>query len=348
MRRKWKWILGGSLLLGFLFLFFLVIFITIMSTFFSSNNKGGRLDNSYLMGLPPVITEDILIASIKSYEKYNVPTAITLAQLILESGADHLSELATKDKNLFGVKYFGTGREGAHFNYYSTGEEIGGSSITIKAKFKKYISYEESIDDHSVLLVNRYLPYVENIGDDDSWARGLQRGGYGAASSYADKLISIMKTYNLYRFDGMKMRGLKRGARGFKLAGLSGASDIQKEVVRQAIAGSDPYHNGYGGLCEKWVQDTYLVAGLHYNGQHCASYSREVNANSFGEIPIGAAVYSAPGYKAGVICSCGRDAGHVGIYIGNNQIVGAQIPFVMTKEEWQSQLGYGGWYFPEG
>lgn len=59
-----------------------------------------------LDGLPPYITVEMVEAALECQEMYGHPAGCTLAQIICESGAgDHLSLLAERDKNLFGIKW---------------------------------------------------------------------------------------------------------------------------------------------------------------------------------------------------------------------------------------------------
>ena len=62
-------------------------------------------------------------------------------------------------------------------------------------------------------------------------------------------------------------------------------------------------------------------------------------------LPIGAMVYNDPAvYQSRTNDTCGRNAGHVGIYIGNGQIIsnigGTTID---TVEGWTAYYGFGGW-----
>ncbi|MDD7511962.1 MAG: phage tail tip lysozyme [Peptostreptococcaceae bacterium] len=122
-------------------------------------------------------------------------------------------------------------------------------------------------------------------------------------------------------------------------------NSTQRKIVAIATSYNDPYRHEWHNLCEAWVNDVYKRAGLHYNCSCCAAHSREINHAQGGKIPVGAVIYSSPSYKAGVRCSCGRDAGHVGIYIGDGKIAGSQMPYIMTMEQWNNACGYGGWSF---
>ena len=127
--------------------------------------------------------------------------------------------------------------------------------------------------------------------------------------------------------------------------GLS--SDVQQRIV--AIA--EDYQN-YGitapaGYCEMWAEQVYRAAGVQVNNWCCAGRNRVTNVVSTdsSNIPVGAMVYNDPAvYNSHTTCSCGMNAGHVGIYIGNGMIIsnigGSSTD---TLESWTSYYGFGGW-----
>lgn len=135
----------------------------------------------------------------KLEESTNIPTAITLAQVILESDVrGHLSELASLGKNLFGIK--GQGPNGTI--YLPTHEYIGGMEITIDAGFKKYQTYYQSMVDHAQLLkAPRFQYFLKNASSLKEYAFGIQDGGYATDPIYAMKLLSIIDRYGLKQYD---------------------------------------------------------------------------------------------------------------------------------------------------
>ena len=173
-------------------------------------------------GLPPYITYEMVETALECQEEYGHPAGCTIAQIICESGmGDHLSGLATQDNNLFGIKWassFASCPEVSGKSSYATQEEYGGETVTIMADFTSFKSYKDCIVFRSrVLLANdRYAGNAliqEAIAnhDSDKMAEGLKDAGYATSSAYVDSLKSIMKTYNLYRFDGMTLDQFKSG-----------------------------------------------------------------------------------------------------------------------------------------
>ena len=59
-----------------------------------------------LAGLPPYITYEMVEEAIECQEDYGHPAGCTIAQFICESGqGDHMSRLAERDHNIFGMKW---------------------------------------------------------------------------------------------------------------------------------------------------------------------------------------------------------------------------------------------------
>ncbi|HEY9070109.1 MAG TPA: glucosaminidase domain-containing protein [Candidatus Ozemobacteraceae bacterium] len=132
-----------------------------------------------------------------SFRATGVPASVTLAQAALETGwgASTIGDA----KNLFGIK--GTGPAGSLT--VPTQEYVNGSYITINDSFRKYNTWQESFDDHAKLITqaSRYANCMNYKNDPDQFARELQRAGYATDPEYADKLISIMRSNNLYQYD---------------------------------------------------------------------------------------------------------------------------------------------------
>jgi LysM repeat protein len=130
--------------------------------------------------------------AIEQMKKYRIPASITLAQALLESGAGR-SELARNSNNHFGIKCHSW--EGGRI--YHDDDEAGEC-------FRVYKNVGDSYEDHSVFLSTgaRYAFLFEyELTDYVMWARGLKRAGYATNPAYADKLINLIESYGLDRFD---------------------------------------------------------------------------------------------------------------------------------------------------
>ncbi|NDW08852.1 glucosaminidase domain-containing protein [Dysgonomonas sp. 520] len=131
--------------------------------------------------------------SIEHMGKYKIPASITLAQGLLESGAG-TSSLAKKANNHFGIK--------CHSDW--TGKKYYMKDDGPKDCFRHYNSVADSYNDHAVFLTKyaRYSPLFKlDITDYKGWAKGLQTSGYATDKGYANKLIGMIETYELYEYD---------------------------------------------------------------------------------------------------------------------------------------------------
>lgn len=124
---------------------------------------------------------------------YKIPTSITLAQGLLESGAGK-SDLAIRSNNHFGIK--------CHNGW--TGPTVIASDDKPNDCFRKYDKVEDSYVDHSLFLTKN--PRYRNLFDLDitdyrGWATNLQTSGYATDRAYANRLIKIIEDYDLYELD---------------------------------------------------------------------------------------------------------------------------------------------------
>lgn len=152
--------------------------------------RGGKLSPSQFAKLfGPVARE--------ASKKSGIPASIIMAQAALETGWG--SSAIGNAKNLFGIK--GTGPAGSIT--VPTKEYINGRMVTVQGKFRKYNSWQESIEDHSKLLTgaSRYAKCMANRNNPDQFARELLKAGYATDPQYANKLISIMKSNNFYQYN---------------------------------------------------------------------------------------------------------------------------------------------------
>lgn len=123
---------------------------------------------------------------------YKIPASVTMAQAILESGAGR-GELTRKANNHFGIKCHDW--KGARV--YHDDDEKGEC-------FRKYNDPKYSFRDHSLFLTGRrrYASLFDLDADDyKGWAHGLRKAGYATDRRYPDKLIALIKRYELNKFD---------------------------------------------------------------------------------------------------------------------------------------------------
>lgn len=130
--------------------------------------------------------------------------SVKLAQAALETGwGKHTIGDAN---NMFGIKAYGSPNEywDGSYVYADSPEEYDGKRDTYRSKFRKYKSLEDSILDHSRLLMtkDRYQP-VRDAKTAEEQAQALKATGYATGSKYADKLISIMNKYDFKELDNI-------------------------------------------------------------------------------------------------------------------------------------------------
>ena len=142
-----------------------------------------------------------------------VLASLKIAQAILESGWGS-SLLATQANALFGIKA-DSRWSGRVFNV-DTKEFFSGDWTTINAGFRAYDSWDDSNADHTAFIVAS-ARYAAVIGERDyeRACRAIHAAGYATDPTYADKLIRLIRQWNLTEFDtaeeintngGIKMR----------------------------------------------------------------------------------------------------------------------------------------------
>jgi flagellum-specific peptidoglycan hydrolase FlgJ len=128
----------------------------------------------------------------KEAELFNIPVSIKLAQGILESNAGR-SELSRKHNNHFGMKWHRSRKE-----KYAVFRDD-----TPADRFVVYKSAWRSYRDHSKLLCIERYSHLRKLNRTDykKWAYGLKKAGYATAPHYAESLIKVIETYQLYKYD---------------------------------------------------------------------------------------------------------------------------------------------------
>ena len=128
-----------------------------------------------------------------------MPASVSIAQAILESewGRSGLAKIA---KNLFGIKadvsWMGPSRA------MPTEEVRRGKTYKITAKFRAYRTFTDSINDHARFLsVNpRYHKAFLTTGG-PNFAKEIAKAGYATDPDYAEKLVNLIRHYDLEKYD---------------------------------------------------------------------------------------------------------------------------------------------------
>lgn len=130
--------------------------------------------------------------AIRQMKAYGIPASIILAQGCLESG-DGNSTLAVQANNHFGIKC-----------HDWTGNTIYHDDDKRNECFRKYSNPEDSYRDHSEFLRTRQrYQSLFNLGSKNykGWAYGLKAAGYATNPQYAQRLIDIIETFQLFIYD---------------------------------------------------------------------------------------------------------------------------------------------------
>jgi len=134
--------------------------------------------------------------AISEYNLYGILPSVTIAQGIIESASGN------KDiggNNLFGMKWY----KDCGYDYVigKTKEFINGKWISIDAKFKKYDSWNDSIHDHTKLLLKDRYKRVREAKDFWYATQALKDCGYATSPNYPTTLRRVILNYKLYTYD---------------------------------------------------------------------------------------------------------------------------------------------------
>jgi len=220
---------------------------------------------------------EVAPGALAAQHQYGIPAAVTIAQAIDESGWGQ-SMLAAQDHNLFGIK--GTGPAGSVER--PTQEYENGQPVTVNAPFRVYSDVAQSITDHSLLLAtgSAYQQAMADRRSPDAFANDLT-GVYATDPNYGANLITIMRQFNLYRFDAgtsaahgaaTVSRSAAESGSGQSGAGQNGAgqSGAGQNGAGQSGAGQNGAgQNGAGqnGAGQSTVEGGGSVAGGAVAGQ---------------------------------------------------------------------------------
>ena len=158
-------------------------------------------------------------------KQYKIPASITLAQGILESGAG-TGELTQKANNHFGIKC-----------HDWKGAKVYHDDDTAQECFRKYSNANFSYQDHSLFLTGRkrYLSLFKlPIDDYKGWAKGLQKAGYATDKKYPAKLIKIIESNKLYKYDAQVLGKSEKDAK--KVTSTSGSYTVKPGDTLYSIA----------------------------------------------------------------------------------------------------------------
>ena len=148
--------------------------------------------------------EQLIEPAMQNYAQSGILPSITIAQAILESNWG-TSELAQEANNLFGIKV-GVGWTGEELTYRT----LEYHDVWIDDAFRKYDTWQASIDDHADFLLQNPRYQIAGVFEAKTYrtqAQALQDAGYSTAQDeegnfvYAKRLGELIRQYNLQLID---------------------------------------------------------------------------------------------------------------------------------------------------
>ncbi len=162
------------------------LFLTVLQlSVYAGNIESGGAAQLYVQNFKEDAIKEMLL--------YNIPASIILAQGMLESG-NGTSDLAILANNHFGIK--------CHDEW--EGPTFIKSDDTEDECFRKYPTVLDSYTDHSLFLKSRarYSQLFElNRTDYKAWAKGLKEAGYATDPEYTIRLLDLIETHELFKYD---------------------------------------------------------------------------------------------------------------------------------------------------
>ncbi|MDE5946155.1 MAG: glucosaminidase domain-containing protein [Oscillospiraceae bacterium] len=144
--------------------------------------------------------ENLGSAAQATYSQYGILPSMTIAQAILESswGSCYLAQ----NYNFFGMKAGGS--YSGNTVTVTTNEEVNGEYITVNCTFRAYDSFESGIEGYYIFITgnSRYSNLIWET-DYRTACYKIKEDGWATDSSYSEKLINIIETYDLTRFDNV-------------------------------------------------------------------------------------------------------------------------------------------------
>lgn len=143
--------------------------------------------------------EKIGTYAVEDYKKHKILPSITISQAILESGWGK-SGLTIKANNLFGMKA-GSSWKGETYVLETKEQRKDGSYYTVKAVWRKYKTWKQSVVDHGELLnISRYAK-VKGETNYKKASKALKDAGYSTSLTYPETLNRLIEKYKLTKYD---------------------------------------------------------------------------------------------------------------------------------------------------
>lgn len=199
---------------------------------------------------------------IRDMKQSGILASLTGAQGFIESNKGN-SGLTTKANNLFGIK----GKYNGQSVTMMTTEYYAGVKTRVPQAFRKYPSWQESVNDHSAMF-NRMSRYenLRNCQDYEEACLNVKKDGYATAPDYTSTLMNPIRKYQLWMWDYEvlkdypvnRLKTVRRGSDG------GGVYLLQKLLVGKGY--KLDCDSNFGGQTESAVKAYQQANGLTIDG----------------------------------------------------------------------------------
>ena len=163
-------------------------------------------------------------------QKEGIYASVMMAQAILESGSGNSLLSSEPNHNLFGIK--GSYKESS-VTFNTLEQDSSGQSYQIRAQFRKYPSYKESLEDYADLIKNGltgnpdfYKPTWKSETKDYKEATKYLEGRYATDRQYSQKLNAIIEAYDLTKYDEPKKEAATTEEANAEILNMSKRFDV--------------------------------------------------------------------------------------------------------------------------
>lgn len=180
-------------------------------------------------------------------QKEGIYASVMMAQAILESGSGNSLLSSEPNHNLFGIK---GSYKGSSVTFNTLEQDSSGQSYQIRAQFRKYPSYKESLEDYADLIKNGltgnpdfYKPTWKSETKDYKEATKYLEGRYATDRQYSQKLNAIIEAYDLTKYDEPKKEAAT-------------TEEVNAEILNMSKRFDVPI---------KWTTDGVPITGLEFS-----------------------------------------------------------------------------------
>lgn len=132
-----------------------------------------------------------------------------IAQAVLES-ARGTSELAVNANNYFGLKHKPGRCPTATGIYYKVGSEQAkdGTYTSSQMRWCKFPDMDACVHGYFDFTNNSGYANLKGVTDPETYLKNIKADGYATSLKYVNNLMTVIKRYNLTRFDGKKVESM--------------------------------------------------------------------------------------------------------------------------------------------